>query len=66
MNLSHLSKKYDIAILRMDEPVTFTKKISPVCLPAPTDSDDEYADDYDSVVIGWGRTSWGLNTMFKI
>lgn len=44
----------------MDRPVTFTKKISPVCLPAPADSGNMYLGD-DAVVLGWGRTTQGLN-----
>ncbi len=44
----------------MNESVTFGKKISPVCLPAGVDSNNNYVDN-DSVVIGWGDTSQGLN-----
>ncbi len=49
----------------MDAPVTFTKTVSPICLPSAVDSGNDYAGN-DSVVIGWGQTSWGSNTMLKI
>jgi len=44
----------------MNESVTFNKTISPVCLPAAVDSGNDYVGN-DSIVIGWGDTSQGLN-----
>ncbi|XP_070560030.1 mannan-binding lectin serine protease 1-like isoform X2 [Ptychodera flava] len=47
----------DIALLKLDIPVAFTKYIRPVCLPL-NDTDNGIADQGDSaVVVGWGRTS---------
>lgn len=48
----------------MDKAVTFTKKISPVCLPAPADSGNLFVG-VDAVVMGWGDTTQGLNILFK-
>ncbi|KAL1489305.1 hypothetical protein ABEB36_014228 [Hypothenemus hampei] len=43
----------DIALLEIDVPVVFTRKISPVCLPS--DKSMDYAGRM-GIVAGWGRT----------
>ncbi|XP_070560225.1 clotting factor C-like [Ptychodera flava] len=49
----------DIALLKLDTPVTFTKYIRPICLP-PNDAANGITDqDNLAVVIGWGVTSNG-------
>ncbi|XP_070561154.1 clotting factor C-like [Ptychodera flava] len=49
----------DIALLKLDTPVAFTKYIRPVCLPL-NNADDGVADQGDlAVVVGWGKTSNG-------
>ncbi|CAK1543949.1 unnamed protein product [Leptosia nina] len=45
----------DIALLKLRKPVTFSKIIKPVCLPAA--SVDPAGK--DGIVVGWGRTSEG-------
>ncbi|XP_070562115.1 clotting factor C-like [Ptychodera flava] len=46
----------DIALLKLDTPVAFTKYIRPVCLPL-NDANNSVIDHYDlAVVIGWGKT----------
>ena len=40
---------YDIAIVIIDRPVTFTKKIRPICLPKLTDN----FDGKKATVAGW-------------
>jgi Trypsin len=42
----------DIAVLRIDEPVTFTDKIQPVCLPRPRASVRELS----GTVVGYGKS----------
>jgi len=47
---------HDIAILTLCKPVTFTPKVSPICLP------EQPGEDYDNVlstVTGWGTLSLG-------
>ncbi|XP_070560218.1 clotting factor C-like [Ptychodera flava] len=45
----------DIALLKLDTPVAFTKYIRPICLPL-NDADSGVADQGDlAVVVGWGR-----------
>ena len=47
---------YDIAILKLSSPVTFSQNIAPVCLPAHTMGDHAGK---DGVITGWGRTETG-------
>ena len=44
---------YDFSILTLAEPVTFTDKVSPACLPS--DVSQDYAGQ-EATVIGWGYT----------
>ena len=44
---------YDIAIVTLSSPVTFSRNISPVCLPA--DTRENHAGQ-DAVTTGWGLT----------
>jgi len=52
----HNSHNNDYSILRLAKPVTFTKKVSPVCLPA--DLSATYAG-VRATVTGWGTLSSG-------
>ena len=45
---------YDIAVLTLSSPVTFTHNIAPVCLPSETS--DTHAGQ-NAIVTGWGRGS---------
>jgi len=42
---------YDIAILKLEKPVNFTKTIQPACLPA---AGEKIADGAPGIVTGWG------------
>jgi hypothetical protein len=44
----------DIAILTLNSPVKYTKKVKPVCLP-PQGSTDQYEGEL-AIVKGWGAT----------
>ncbi|XP_066495489.1 suppressor of tumorigenicity 14 protein [Tiliqua scincoides] len=44
---------YDIAVLELDNPVSFTKEIQPVCLP---DASHEFPAGKEIWVTGWGAT----------
>jgi len=48
--------KNDVALLKLKTKVVFTDNISPVCLPA-TQGEDLPADETNTFVVGWGRTS---------
>lgn len=45
----------DLAILRLEKPIQFSKQISPICLPA----ESKISLFRDLVVTGWGRTKTG-------
>ncbi|XP_055585488.1 transmembrane protease serine 9-like [Uranotaenia lowii] len=45
----------DIAILKLDQVITFNDKTRPVCQPSP----DESFAGYDAIITGWGTTSQG-------
>ncbi|KAK7865541.1 hypothetical protein R5R35_010085 [Gryllus longicercus] len=47
---------HDIALLRLRKPVTFTKRVRPVCLPLQGNEDPAGR---MGTVVGWGRTSEG-------
>ena len=47
---------YDIAVMTLSSPVTFTREISPVCLPADT---LETHAGQDAILTGWGQTELG-------
>ena len=42
----------DIAIITLDAPVSFSKSIAPVCLPAQSADPDQYADQ-EAAILGW-------------
>ena len=44
----------DIALIKLDRPVTFKKHIQPVCLP----DKDKLLHDKTGYVTGWGRTMY--------
>lgn len=44
---------YDIAVIKVDRPFTFTSYVRPICLP---DSEKEFPDDLACHVSGWGAT----------
>ncbi|EFX79661.1 hypothetical protein DAPPUDRAFT_244721 [Daphnia pulex] len=48
----------DIAVLTMDPPISYSKAISPVCLPDFNTAADQFVDK-DAAIIGWGRLNFG-------
>ena len=46
----------DIALIRLERPVTFTKSVRPACLPK---DDGELYVGKTAVVTGWGSTEFG-------
>ena len=46
---------YDIAVLTLDQDVTFTNEVSPVCLPG----NQNFADGAEAYTTGWGTTRSG-------
>jgi len=47
--------EYDLALVRLEEPITFQPNIAPICLPAT----DETLVGENGTVTGWGRLSEG-------
>ncbi|KAI3382061.1 hypothetical protein SNEBB_005960 [Seison nebaliae] len=51
-----LIEKNDIALVRLNKPVTYTNKISPICLPAPSEVHE--LETKPMIVSGWGYTTY--------
>jgi len=47
--------KNDVAILKLDKPLTFTDFVQPLCLPRP---EQVFAPNEECYVAGWGHTQW--------
>lgn len=47
--------EYDLALVRLETPLSLTSHISPICLPAS----DELLTGQNATVTGWGRLSEG-------
>ncbi|XP_070542955.1 clotting factor C-like [Ptychodera flava] len=52
----------DIALLKLDTPVVFTKYIRPVCLPLNDANNCVRDQEHLAVVVGWGKTSNGRSS----
>ncbi|XP_060234793.1 transmembrane protease serine 11D [Meriones unguiculatus] len=57
---SLITRDNDIAVVLLDRPVTFTRNIHRVCLPAPTQNVTHGSVAY---VTGWGSLTYGGNTV---
>ena len=55
----------DIALLKLERPVTFTQTIQPICLPLESERSKTFADDV-ATVAGWGYTSYGNCTLHLV
>lgn len=55
-NFNDFTYDYDIAVLELQSPVTFSKVVRPICLPDPT---HDFPSGKDLWVTGWGATSEG-------
>ena len=53
---------YDIALLRLEEPVTYTLEIQPICLPPHGINFAKVGS--RGTVIGWGDTLGTKTTLF--
>ena len=54
-----LSLDYDVSILRLCEPVTFSRSVSPVCLPSSSTPEEGV----EAVVTGWGTLYAGASSL---
>ena len=54
-----LSLDYDVSILRLCEPVTFSRSVSPVCLPSSSSPEEGV----EAVVTGWGTLYAGASSL---
>lgn len=57
------AQENDIALLRLERPVTFTNWIKPICLPISPNVRNHNHQDTTFTVAGWGKVS---DTLFKI
>nr|CAH0107899.1 unnamed protein product [Daphnia galeata] len=48
------TKLFDIAILTIEPPITYSKVVSPICLPPASAAVDQFVGK-DAAVMGWGR-----------
>ncbi|VVD01602.1 unnamed protein product [Leptidea sinapis] len=56
----------DIAIIRLDQPVTFTNYVRPVCLPTdPYVANKEFKKELEFKTAGWGLTENGVPSQIK-
>ncbi len=46
----------DIALIRMNSPVPFSRSVGPVCLPAASTDPDQHANS-EAAIMGWGPES---------
>ncbi|XP_052895654.1 chymotrypsin-1-like [Anopheles moucheti] len=56
---SHIN---DIALLKLERPLTFSKSVYPVRLPQPLSEVEDDLDDLGVTLIGWGLTATGGST----
>lgn len=51
----HLRLDFDLALIKLDSPVTFNDHVGPACFPQEADNlDEEFDQNSDCVVTGWG------------
>ena len=55
-NYDYPNFTYDVSILTLSSPITFSRTMSPVCLPS---YDWKLFEGKLATITGWGRTSWG-------
>ena len=52
----HETYDYDLALIKLQSPLTYNNRVGPVCLPK-----FEFAVDTECYVKGWGHTEYGGN-----
>ncbi|XP_054083136.1 serine protease easter-like [Zeugodacus cucurbitae] len=60
------AKKYDIALLRLQEKVNFNDFTSPICLPVNTNSSVSNYEGVTMGIAGWGSTETSRNSVKKL
>ena len=55
----------DVALLTLEEPVTFDSKINPICLPSLSDASNSYEGSH-AIVSGWGESESGNTSLDKL
>ena len=61
-----VSKPNDIALIRLSRPVTYSKSISPICLPTKSQFLNNRYDGVNMMVAGWGRTENSSQSKIKL
>ncbi|XP_018791127.1 PREDICTED: uncharacterized protein LOC108970283 [Bactrocera latifrons] len=58
---------YDIALLKLEESVTYTDFVKPICLPLlPADQQTAHYENMSVEVVGWGKTETGEHSEIKL
>lgn len=60
------AQENDIALLRLERPVTFTNWIKPICLPISPNVRDHNHQDTTFTVAGWGKTENASSSAIKL
>ena len=57
-NFTHYQRDWNIALLKLAEPVTITDYVRTVCVPT-ADMDSEFSAGTLTTITGWGQTRQG-------
>lgn len=58
---------YDIALLKLEESVTYTNFLRPICLPLPPAGEQTISYENEDVeIVGWGKTETGEHSEVKL
>ncbi|XP_031636705.1 serine protease easter-like [Contarinia nasturtii] len=60
------SQRNDIALLRLAQPVTYSRFVRPICLPTTRDTANINYDGEPLKICGFGKTETGLNSPVKL
>lgn len=55
----------DIALIRLDQPIEFTDRIKPICLPMDQEIRNQNFDNIPLVAVGFGRTKHSKFRTFR-
>ncbi|XP_063703646.1 CLIP domain-containing serine protease HP8-like [Culicoides brevitarsis] len=58
--------KHDIALIKLDRDVNYTRWVSPICLPLPKDTNSTGIIDTFGEVAGWGLTDSHADTLAEV
>lgn len=65
-NKDAINKLHDIAIIKLDEDVTFSKYVKPICLPFDEQIAEMPIEDEEFTVTGWGQTEREIVSRFQL